>query len=388
MENHVSQRNLLPVSPPKYLQPTHLGKKTTTWLPCSPLDSRGLFQDIHNVTPHSPEINRNCEAARSTVSEPLETRMKSPFPVTCHYSSPSPSPRTSLARSSTDAPLVFIQPGDKMLTLCATAESGLSKMRIKASTEHIFRAPFWVPEQPLSAQSHCSQSPPPQYSLDIDSEPFNPLKGSSASSNSLEVLQGNLVDKRSTKGAYYSVRDTLETKVDHRNTYLDSLRCDKTALVTNNVHFPINALPTITSSPDPVLQKLCRRPALTRPAGYDSSRKLSGLAASRCNEGTMIPVLIQAGHPGGLPTDMLDTLNNLETLASRVKTLEQPCDVIPQNIEDILSRKGIREERPWDVSDVIPAWNRLEKEKWRAPDTHDIQTLSVVSVTFTSLKSS
>jgi hypothetical protein len=74
---------------------------------------------------------------------------------------------------------------------------------------------------------------------------------------------------------------------------------------------------------------------------------------------------------------MLDILSNLETLASRVKTLEKPCGVVtPQNIEDVLQQKKMTRrghmKNPRSVSDVAPTWDRLEKEKWRALDTHDV----------------
>lgn len=380
MENQVSHCNLLPlaVSPPKFRSAIQVDKMTDSRQPCSSRDSKNPFHDIQNL-PHSAEIDRDHEVAQSAMTGLLKTQIKPSSNIYAHFSSPTSSGLVRSARLSADVTPVVIRCNEKISSLVVTtANNGLSRLRAKASVERICRSVSWGSEQPLSPERHCSQSFPSKYSHHVDSEIFYPPERLSTSSSSLATLPGNLFGKSNTRENDHNFKTARG--INATNLYLASLHCNESVLDTDNIRFP---LPIVGSTPP----KLCRRPALTRPTGYGASpRKLPSPAAGACNKDYLL--LTKSEYLGGFPTDMLDTLSNLETLASRVKMLEKPFHIIPQTIEDVLPwRKPIGKEHIENVrsaGDVKPKWSRVEKEKWRALDSHRVVNnftqISVVSL--------
>jgi len=159
----------------------------------------------------------------------------------------------------------------------------------------------------------------------------------------------------------------------------------KSAPQTNCIRFPIRAGLVFAPAPEHPSKQPHLRPTLTSPEPY-----LPPLLAGRTQDKFPPTNMRIKDEVIGFPLEMLDILNTLEMLASKVKTLEMPGRKGYGGVSKQDTGEKIEEHKAMPTTNFLPvatvpsSFHKLEKGKWRSiePDVQDptSQASSAVSL--------
>ncbi|KIM90498.1 hypothetical protein PILCRDRAFT_185466 [Piloderma croceum F 1598] len=355
------------------------------------LNPRPVLKDVKNILPSTSQVpSLSRRQPTRWVSKQPETQLR-PSSMLRHSSSPT---STSLfshplitRRAPPTSPLAIPKREDASKPSTATIYGHVRsrhKMvpmvsphaRIVSETPPFISSPVKNP-QPLTARSlPASSSLVDSMSFDLLKDPiFDGYYGPSASLDSLATVRCLSDDRRQV---YEKSCPTRYRSVHPSRT---SSRHDGISKSTPQANYirspicPIRAGPLLPPAPERPSKQSRHCPALTFPEAWRLPTESPPLSAGTIQVKLPSTNMLMKDDAVGFPVDMLDMLNTLETLATKVKTLEMP-ERVPKAkgngcVRENDTRKINIEHRDMPTDNGLPVdkvplmFNRLEKGKWR-----------------------
>ena len=345
-----------------------------------PRYSRVPFKDLQN-DPHLPPDNRS--RTYSVTSRIAITSAKLPSSDT-HQSPTS----TTVSQQSV---IAFSAPPTSPAKR-AKVEEIISKPGIAAGRGHVrfrhrmttFNGIMFLPAIPLFEASPMTASQSlafprsrglPQASSIVGSESVDRLKesifsachGPSSSSDSLAIIRRDDGDQAPGKSRPVNYRDVHSSPAFSRRGIIPSSAPQTNHVSPVHVRVAQEHLPEHSSM-------LLDRPTLASPPV--SAMQLHNPVSGRSKDKYQ-PSMLTGEQTIGFPTDMLNMLGSLETIASKVKTLDVPNDMLKpecardwdHNVQSPITGQRIHEHGDMQANDLASIngrWNTFEKGKWRA----------------------
>jgi hypothetical protein len=356
------------------------------------LNPRPVFKDVRNILPLTPQVpGLSRRPPTRWISKQPEAQLRPPSLKLRHPSSPTSATSFSqpltTRRAPPNPPLISKrEDASKPSPVTIYGHVRARHKMVSVISPHariVSTVPPFTSSSTKSCQPPAARSLPASSSL-VDSRSFDLLKDSifdgyyrlSVSLDSLTTVRCLSDDRQEV----YEKSRARYRSVHHSHIFSRHDGTSKSAPQTNYTRSPISPIragPSLPPAPEHPSKQPRHYPALTSPEACRLPvTQFSPLLAGRTQNKLPSISMLMKDDAIGFPADMLNMLNTLETLATKVKTLEMP-ERVPKPkgngcVRENDTREIIMEYRDMPTNnglavDKVPLmFNRLEKGKWRS----------------------
>ena len=372
-----------------YVSAAYPEETSPSRVPRISLNPRPVFKDVKNILPSTSQVpSMSRRPPTRWVSKQPETQLRPPSSKLRHSSSPTST--TSLVqplttrRASPTSPLAIPKREDASKLSTATIYGHVRSRHkmvpmVYPHLRIVSETPPPISSPTKNRQPPAARSLPASSSL-IDSRSFDLLKdsifyhGPSASLDSLATV-GCLSDDR--RQVYDKSRPTRDRGVYPSRTSSRHDGISKSTPQANYIRSPISPISPgllLPPAPERPSKQPRRCPALTSPEAWRLPTESPPRSAGKIQDKFPSTSLLMKDDAVGFPVDMLDMLDTLEALATKVKILEMPervqakgngCVRANDTREITMEYRDIPTDNGLAVDKVPLMFNRLEKGKWR-----------------------